>query len=75
MKDIENDETLILVLHSLGYLKIEDSFDYLIKMPMNSLTKKNVEKLKMEYAKLVEEIQNIENKQIQQMWLTDLYNI
>jgi len=75
LKKIEDDENLYLILQNLGHLKIDDSFDYLIKMPMNSLTKKNVEKLNSEHAKLVQEIQIVQDKTISQMWWDDLENI
>lgn len=66
------NEQLDEKMEQMQFAQIDDSFDYLIKMPMNSLTKTNVNKLNEEYEKLKNEITIVKNKTIQQMWKGDL---
>lgn len=62
-KDLEKIDKII---------KVQDSFDYLLNMSLISLTKERMEKLKEEIITLKEELTQIENTSIEQMWLYDL---
>ena len=48
------------------------SYDYLIKMPIYSLTKEKIEELKEEKDKLNSTINDLESKTIKQLWLDDI---
>lgn len=47
-------------------------YNYLVKMPMDSVCKENVEKLMKEYQNKKEELENIMNCTIEEMWLKEL---
>jgi DNA topoisomerase II len=65
---------IIDMLDDLNYDVIDDDkeYKYLIKMPMDSVCEENVNKLNNEYMKKQEELENIKNTTIQQMWLNEL---
>jgi DNA topoisomerase-2 len=52
--------------------KIDDSFDYLLRMPIYSLTKELFEKLKEDFTKKKEEIKILEITEPKDMYLLDL---
>ena len=65
------------VLHMLKTKKydiIDDDADYkyLVKMPMDSVTEENVDKIMKEYKAKEDELIKIQSTTIQQMWLTEL---
>ena len=47
-------------------------YNYLVKMPMDSVCKENVEKLMKEYENKKAELENIMNCTIEEMWLKEL---
>jgi DNA topoisomerase-2 len=47
-------------------------FNYLIKMPMDSVSKENVEKLMKEHEQKKTELQTIKAQTLEEMWLTEL---
>ena len=56
-----------------NYPELEDSsYKYLIKMPMDSVSEENVQKLLSEKAKLEEELNILRNTTPEQMWLQEL---
>jgi DNA topoisomerase-2 len=61
-----------ILLGEYNLVKLDDSFDYLIKMPMNSVSKENVYKLLNEKANNENELEQIKNTTIHQMWLKEL---
>ena len=67
-------EEIINMLLTKGYTVIdEDSdFKYLIKMPMDSVSEENVEKLNREHKDKSDELQRIKDMSEQQMWLKEL---
>jgi DNA topoisomerase II len=67
-------EEIIEMLHEKEYDIIGDDKDYkyLVKMPMDSVSEENVEKLNKECKQKEEELNNIKNTTIQQMWLSEL---
>jgi len=61
-----------LILKDYDKMEGDEEFKYLTKMPMNTVTKKNVEKLKQEYDNAMKELERIKSTSIQEMWLTEL---
>jgi DNA topoisomerase-2 len=55
--------------------KIDDSYEYLLKMQLSSLTKEMMEKLAEEILKYKNEFNNIKSTDIKTMWLNDLTNL
>ena len=54
---------------------IDNNFNYLIKMPMDSVSKENAEKLLKEHEEKNKELENIKIMTIEKMWLTELDNL
>jgi DNA topoisomerase-2 len=67
-------EEVTLMLSKKGYDLLEDDKDYkyLTKMPMDSVTEENVEKLFQEKEVKDKELISIKNKTIHEMWLQEL---
>jgi len=65
---------IIAMLQDKEYDVIEDDdeFKYLIKMPMDSVSEENVEKLNKEHKDKSEELQRIKETSEQQMWMSEL---
>jgi DNA topoisomerase-2 len=53
----------------------DEEYKYLVKMPMDSVTEENVDKLNKEHATKQKELEKIEATTIQEMWNTELDNI
>jgi DNA topoisomerase-2 len=52
--------------------KIDDSYDYLLRMPIYSLTKEMYEKLKEDFVTKKEEIKILEETDPKDMYMLDL---
>ena len=65
-------EELIEELEKLKFLKIDDSYDYLLKMPIYSLTFEKIEELKQAIEELENKIIDLKNSTAEQIWLNDL---
>jgi DNA topoisomerase-2 len=71
-------EQVIEMLETKGYDKMIDSDDnepnykYLIKMPMDSVTEENVEKLNKEHGDKSTELEIVKSTSINKMWLNEL---
>jgi DNA topoisomerase-2 len=65
---------IIVMLQEKEYDVIEDDdeFKYLIKMPMDSVSEENVEKLNKEHKDKSDELQRIKETSEQQMWMSEL---
>jgi DNA topoisomerase-2 len=68
----KDHETINSMLNSKRFDQINDSFDYLIKLPMNTVSKENVEKLLNEKANVEIELAELEKTSVQQIWLKEL---
>jgi hypothetical protein len=57
-----------------GYDRIEndEDFKYLVKMPMDSVSEENVEKLLQEHQIKEDELDRIKTTTIEEMWLSEL---
>ena len=60
------------LLSDKGYDKQENSYNYLTKMPMDSLNEENVQKLKNEHERINEKLKELLEKTITQMYLEEL---
>lgn len=56
-------------------VKVQDSYDYLLKMPIYSLTKEKVEDLKNQALSKSSELEELKNMSKEQIWLKDLEEI
>jgi DNA topoisomerase-2 len=67
-------EQVFEMLHTKGYDIIDDDEDYkyLIKMPMDSVTEENVERLNKEHGNKSVELETIKSTSINKMWLDEL---
>ena len=50
----------------------DDDFKYLVKMPMDSVSEENIERLNKEHANKLAELDVLKATTIQQMWLSEL---
>jgi DNA topoisomerase-2 len=68
-KDVINN-----MLREKGYDEIKegDEYKYLTKMPMDSVTEENVKKLMEDHAKMIKELEELENMTKEEMWLKEL---
>ena len=58
--------------HKYEVIDDDDEFKYLVKMPMDSVSEENVEKMLNEYKCKQDELMRIKSTSIEQMWLTEL---
>jgi DNA topoisomerase-2 len=67
-------QEIIDMLIEKNYDKIDDDeeFKYLVKMPMDSVSEENVEKLLTENKEKQDELERIKSTTIEQMWLSEL---
>ena len=67
-------EEITELLSDKDYEQIDDDSDYkyLVKMPMDSVSEENVEKLLNERNSKAEQLEQIKNTTIEQMWMTEL---
>lgn len=65
-------EEIILDCWKLGLEKMDDSYDYLLRMPIWSLTQELFDKLKDDYRSKKVEVEELEKIEPKDMYLTDL---
>lgn len=72
--DVKNKSKLEIINHieDMELDKIDDSYDYLLRMPIYSLTKELYDKLKEDFVAKKEEITTIEGIEPKTMYLEDL---
>ena len=68
-------EQIYTILENLDYVKIEDSFNYLIKMAMDSVSIENVETLKKQYHTKQKELDVIRKTPIEESWINELNDL
>jgi DNA topoisomerase-2 len=59
-------------IEAMNLDKIDDSYDYLLRMPIYSLTKEMYEKLKADFIEKKAEIQKMEETDPKDMYVNDL---
>ena len=62
----------IMTDYKFDYYKLTNDYNYLIKMPMDSVSKENVDKLMKEHEHKIAELETIKTNTIEQMWLKEL---
>jgi DNA topoisomerase-2 len=68
----KSEEECDAILEAAGFDKIDESFEYLMKLPMKSLTKETIEKHEKELASLKSKISLIQKTHPHEMWISDL---
>jgi DNA topoisomerase-2 len=70
-------EQVTAMLEEKGYDKVEgdEDYKYLVKMPMDSVTEENVEKLLKDKGNKEAELENIKKTTINKMWISELDNL
>jgi DNA topoisomerase-2 len=70
-------EQVIEMLSKKGYDVIDNDteYHYLTKMPMDSVTEENIEKLLKDKGKKEVELETVKNKTNRKMWLEELVNL
>ena len=63
---------IIKGIEEMGLEKIDESFDYLLRMPIYSLTKEVFDKLKADFIEKKAEIQKMEQTDPKDMYVSDL---
>jgi DNA topoisomerase-2 len=71
INNVPKDE-IVTQIESINLDKIDDSYDYLLRMPIYSLTKELFEKLKEDFSNKKIEIKNLEETDPKDMYLSDL---
>lgn len=65
-------EVVSKALSDLGFEPIDGDYKYLVKMPMDSVTAENVEKLRKERDQMLTELDILTRTVPEQMWLKEL---
>jgi hypothetical protein len=60
------------MLKDKGYDTIDSEYKYLTRMPMDSVTEENVDKLNKEHENKKAELESVKNTTKYQMWLNEL---
>jgi DNA topoisomerase-2 len=63
------------LLESRKYVAIDGNYHYLIKMPMDSVTTENVEKIMRERQETESELRTLKSTSLEQMWLRELEHL
>jgi len=62
----------MLLENNYNIIDDDEEFKYLVKMPMDSVSDENVEKLLKDHKEKQDELERIKHTTIQQMWLSEL---
>jgi DNA topoisomerase-2 len=68
----KTEEECDVLLDEAGFDRIDETFDYLMRLPMRSLTKENVVKHQKDLTTLKEKITVITKTEHYEMWIQDL---
>ena len=63
---------IVKQLEDFGFEKYEDSYNYLLSMPISSLTMEKLDSLNKEYSNLSDKKSKLEKTSIAQLWKNDL---
>jgi DNA topoisomerase-2 len=67
----KNDE-IVKILTEKNYKLINDTYNYLIKMPMDSVNHENIEKLNNDFKMKSNTLEIMKNTNIEKMWINEL---
>lgn len=65
-------EAVNAMLQSNQFEKVDGDYKYLVKMPMDSVTNENVEKLRKERDETMKELEVLRQTSLEQMWMREL---
>ena len=68
----KKSEVVNQLLEEKQYDKIDDSFNYLTKLPLDSVIKENIEKILKDYELKDICVKELKNKKIEDIWLDEL---
>lgn len=68
----KNNDAINAMMEENGFDKIDDDFEYLINLPMKSVSIENVDKLTNLYNSKSQELELIKNKTVKQSWSEEL---
>jgi len=71
----KKSEEVNVLLEGLEFVKIDDSYAYLVKMPMDSVTDENVLKIMKEKDDLEMEVGILIGTSLEQIWLSELLEL
>jgi len=71
-KKKKNEIIQMLLSKEYDIVDNDESFNYLLKMPMDSVTEENVEHLLKEHENRVKELETLRDTTVNQMWLNEL---
>lgn len=66
---------LINILTEFGFKQINDSYDFLLNMPIHTLTKEKMDELEKEKLQYKDEYKQLQNKTIQDLWVSDIQEL
>ena len=68
----KNGEQVTEMLQLKGYIMKELNYHYLTKMPMDSVTEENVDKLNKDYSEKINILEKLKSTTIHMLWLNEL---
>jgi DNA topoisomerase-2 len=68
----KDDDDIMEILTEQNFMQIDDKFDYLIDMPVRSLTEKKIKQLEKQLADKEAEYAIVNGKTIKDLWIDDL---
>ena len=75
--DLRNKKEVVVnaLMEEMGFDKIDDNYNYLIKLPMDSVTEENVEKLNRHHDDKSQELEILIDTEISTMWMKELTDL
>jgi DNA topoisomerase-2 len=70
----KSNEAVVKLLEEKGFDRIDGEYNYLIKMPMDSVTKENVEAILKEKTETEEALEVLKSTSCETMWIRELAN-
>ena len=68
----KKNTVIVEMLEKMKFNKVDDNYNYLIKMPMDSVSEENVEKIMKEKDELSEYLKELQNTTVENIWLKEL---
>lgn len=68
-------DDVITDLQINGFKMVNNSYDYLLKMPVTSFTEEMLEKLQKEIDDISRRLEDVKTTSVEQMWVNDLDNL
>ena len=71
----KSNQMIVDMMTEKQFNKVDDSFNYLIKMSMDSVSEENVHKLKKEYGEKQEQLKLLKSLKINDIWFQDILSL